>query len=120
MSPRQEQSRSSFPAAITTEDVHEDEDDHVFEDPRGIDALNMEDTVRIPVNVWQPFLREHQPRRRTQSTPDEVGWLTSGYTAHQRGDSLTLNAYHNLLLNDTELREFERDIFELFMQLTLT
>jgi len=82
--------------------------------------MNLEDTVGIPVNVWQPFLREHQPRRRTQSTPEEVGWLTSGYTTEQRGDSLTLNAYHNLLLNDTELREFERDIFELFMQLTLT
>jgi len=129
MSPREELSKSVYTvnaAAAETVHTHEEEDNDVyveqtylFQDPRGIDALNMEDFISFPVNAWQYFLRNNSPapRRRTQSTGEQIGWLTSGYTADQRSDSTVATVYHTFVMNDSALAEFERTLSELYNQL---
>ena len=129
MAPKENQSDCCAPvlAFEAVDDVFLDEDEdvhveqtHLFEDPRGIDALNMDDLYSLAINVWQFFIRQNSPapRRRTQSTPREIEWLSSAYTSEQRADSVIFNVYRNILNNDSGLAEFERDINRLFVQLT--
>ena len=132
MAPREKQTKftaqqtdftAHYPTVEAVEDVFLDDEDveqtHLFEDPRGTDALNMVDVNNVSVNAWQFFNRHNLAarRRRTNSTPVEIGWLTSGYTTEQRADSIMLTVYHKLLRNDTELAEFEQTLGDLFNQM---
>ena len=64
---------------------------------RQLDALEIQDAQRRPINLWTNRLRVENRRRRSNSTLKQIGWLTGHYIWYEVEQYSMAHRYHTFL-----------------------
>ena len=75
---------------------------------RQLDALEMQDVQRRPINLWTNRLRVENRRHRRNSTLEQIGWLTGHYVWYEVEQYSMASRYHTLLATEERQRLLDR------------